>query len=423
MSTAKAYALQPFMWSVGSVAGSALGGFTAQPAKYYPQIFSPDGLFGKFPYLLPNLLSVAVIMVAFILGALFLEETNPALKTPKEEPTKTIANDEANERTPLNTHRHLSAHMNRERRDSTMSHATHYSSTAPFFSASVPMLTDPNIDLRRASIASLRSSVLFRPSISNLRAQAAASVFEEDSDSEGEESNTGSANSKVSTLWKSAIWNRGVVYWTIALWILCYHTMAFSSLLPIYLLDDPQAGPSQFDLKGGIGQTLPDVGVVLAVNSVVSLVIQGFLFPLYVERVGVYYSTVSALIAAPVVYAIVPFCSLLSHPMIGVYGVLVAQSLFSNLSYPTLLILIKNACSSTHVLGRVNGIAMSGCSGARTLAPPIAGIFYSTFGSAGAWWCTAVAAIVGLVELYFAPRTEAAREAADEEARDIYDPK
>lgn len=401
------------MWSVGSIAGSALGGFTAQPAKFYPQIFSPDGLFGKFPYLLPNLVSIAVIVVAFVLGALYLEETNPALKSDSTEPPKLNLPREADERTPLH------AHVHRARRDSTMSHATNYSATAPFFSAQVPMLTDPNIDLRRASIASLRSSVLFRPSIQNLRAEAA--VFEDED--EDQESTAGSANTNQSTIWKSQIWTRGVIYWTIALWILCYHTMAFSSLLPIYLLDDPQAERSRFDLRGGLGQTLPDVGVVLAVNSVISLVIQGFLFPIYVEKVGVYASTVSALVMAPFVYAIVPFSSLLAHPTIGIYVSLLLQSLFANLSYPTLLILIKNACSSSQVLGRVNGIAMSGCSGARTIAPPLAGIFYSTFGSAGAWWITALAAVVGLVELYFAPRTEASRAAVEEEARDIYDPK
>ena len=54
--------------------------------------------------------------------------------------------------------------------------------------------------------------------------------------------------------------------------------------------------------------------------------------------------------------------------------------------YPCLLIELKNAIPSSLVLGKVNGLAMSASSGARTIAALLSGIIYSAGGSAAAWW-------------------------------------
>ncbi|XP_027114248.1 protein ZINC INDUCED FACILITATOR-LIKE 1 isoform X1 [Coffea arabica] len=42
-------------WAIGLIIGPALGGFLAQPAEKYPAIFSPNSIFGRFPYFLPCL--------------------------------------------------------------------------------------------------------------------------------------------------------------------------------------------------------------------------------------------------------------------------------------------------------------------------------------------------------------------------------
>jgi hypothetical protein len=75
----------PFMWSMGTIIGPVIGGTLARPAIYYPSIFASDGLFGRFPYLLPNLVCAALILVAMIQGYCFLEETHPDLQQHKEE--------------------------------------------------------------------------------------------------------------------------------------------------------------------------------------------------------------------------------------------------------------------------------------------------------------------------------------------------
>ncbi|KMU79408.1 hypothetical protein CISG_07839 [Coccidioides immitis RMSCC 3703] len=70
-----------------------------------------------------------------------------------------------------------------------------------------------------------------------------------------------------------------------------------------------------------------------------------------------------------------------------------------------LLILIKQASPSNSVLGKINGLAASAGAAARTIAPPIAGYLY-TVGSrvrftGVAWWASALAAIVGALQLWF----------------------
>ncbi|KAF6163899.1 hypothetical protein GIB67_024754 [Kingdonia uniflora] len=61
-------------WGVGLIVGPSVGGFFAQPADKYPDIFSQDSLFGRFPYFLPCLcMSVFAAFVAIV--CIWLPET------------------------------------------------------------------------------------------------------------------------------------------------------------------------------------------------------------------------------------------------------------------------------------------------------------------------------------------------------------
>ncbi|GFP93945.1 protein zinc induced facilitator-like 1 [Phtheirospermum japonicum] len=56
-------------WGTGLIIGPALGGYLAQPAEKFPGIFASDSLFGRFPYLLPCL--VTSLFAAFVTVACF----------------------------------------------------------------------------------------------------------------------------------------------------------------------------------------------------------------------------------------------------------------------------------------------------------------------------------------------------------------
>lgn len=62
-------------WSIGVVVGPGLSGILAEPATHYPRTFSESGLFGRFPYLLPNIAVSSWASVSLILVHMFLGET------------------------------------------------------------------------------------------------------------------------------------------------------------------------------------------------------------------------------------------------------------------------------------------------------------------------------------------------------------
>lgn len=64
----KAYAIMPAVWSIGTIAGPAIGG-----------LFAEQPVFGstRFPFLLPNIICAGLMVLSIIAGVLFLNETHP----------------------------------------------------------------------------------------------------------------------------------------------------------------------------------------------------------------------------------------------------------------------------------------------------------------------------------------------------------
>ncbi|KAI0478070.1 major facilitator superfamily domain-containing protein [Xylaria cf. heliscus] len=377
-----AYASQPFVWTLGGIIGSAMGGFLAQPATFYPSLFPADGIFGRYPYLLPNLVSVVVVVLAIIQGIIFLEETNPRgtlfhgnAKEATEADVAVAEDDDdsrVDERTPL-TRGHRIQHPR----------ISAVSERPVILEEGLPVAVEQSFDLRRTSFGTVHS-IQFTP---EARANAGSSPNKT-------EEYTGPA------------FNFTIIMLTIALVLMSYHQMAFATLLPTHLLDHPAAPRGQLDLIGGLGYTVHDVGVYLAVNGILGLLIQGLIFPIFVDRVGVWYSFVWMVVLYPSSYLVMPFISAVSASLQspGIYLSMVLQSFFGIILIPTALILIKNATPSSTVLGRVNGLAMSGCCLARTISPPVVGIIYAAGGSAAAWFSCAGVAVLGILQLFWVPR-------------------
>lgn len=92
---AKAYAVMPFVWSIGTIIGrktkirplpppppmltitASIGGYFSEPAQNFPSVFSPTGLFARFPYLLPNLICASLLLLSIIMAYFLLDETHP----------------------------------------------------------------------------------------------------------------------------------------------------------------------------------------------------------------------------------------------------------------------------------------------------------------------------------------------------------
>ncbi|KAL8408632.1 hypothetical protein RB594_007177 [Gaeumannomyces avenae] len=367
-----AYAVQPFVWSLGTIIGSAMGGFLAHPVKSYPGRFDEDGLWGRYPYLLPNLVAFVCVVTAVILGIFFLDETrewDEDVAVPDRDSAVDDTDVDADETTPLR-------HGGQTR--------TSLESTPMFVESSLPLPIDEhNVDLRRSSFGTMHS---IKPV------------------SDGE-IGPGDVVTDLAKK-KESPFNFTVLMLCFLLLIFSYHQMGSQSLLPTHLLDEPLLPRGQLDLKGGLGYTAPDVGVYLAVNGFLGLFIQAVIFPIFVERVGVWHSLVWMVLLYPLGYLIPPFLSLLFEPAFSsaIYLSLTLQSFCGIIIFPVTLILLKEAAPSMADLGKINGLAMSGACLARTIAPPIVGLVYSVGGSGVAWFSVIGVALFGIVQLLWVPR-------------------
>ncbi len=74
-------------------AGSLVGGLLSRPAKNYPSLFSESGFFGRFPYLLPNLVCGFLLLIGLITSILFIKENRFKYKElSSEEESKSSSN-------------------------------------------------------------------------------------------------------------------------------------------------------------------------------------------------------------------------------------------------------------------------------------------------------------------------------------------
>ena len=80
----RAYSIMPFVWCLGSIIGPAMGGALAMPCEAYPWLFPRGTIFEKYPFLLPNLVCVGVLLMGITIGLLFLEETHAELKSRRD---------------------------------------------------------------------------------------------------------------------------------------------------------------------------------------------------------------------------------------------------------------------------------------------------------------------------------------------------
>ncbi|KAK8064401.1 TCR1-like protein [Apiospora phragmitis] len=362
----KAYATQPFVWTLGGIIGSAMGGFLAQPARFYPDLFPADGLFGRYPYLLPNLVAVAVVVLAIVQGLFFLEETNPrsarkanAAADNADDGAAVVDDDDADQRG--------------DRGAPTLLLVSTSLSRPQFIEEGLPVPVQPNFDLRRSSFGTVHAAIrVGHGSTTTAATDTNAEVMREQQQEAAEGS--GSSNG-------------------------LRHAAADAPPGPARA--GLFSGGGRLDLRGGLGYTVHDVGVYLP------------RLPPFVDRVGVWRSFVAMVVLYPLAYIVMPFVS--AFPGGGqqsafVYLALVLQSVFGIIAIPCALILLKDATPSPRVLGRVNGAAMSGCCLARTVGPPLVGVIYAAGGSAAAWFSCAGCAVLGVVQLGWVPRSRQARD-------------
>ncbi|TKA72580.1 hypothetical protein B0A55_07224 [Friedmanniomyces simplex] len=383
----KAYAIMPFVWSIGVILGPTIGGYFATPAKNFPSTFVDIELFRRFPYLLPNLICTALMVVSIIAGWLCLEETHPDMQS-----WSTPAH-VADERTPI---------QSRTPRTSML-------------------VTQGPMSIPAVNLTQPESYGTFNR------------VSEEAVEEEWNVRPDGSARPPTDNETSGSKWlTRRVAMLMVALGIFTFHSMTYDHLMPIFFQDERVPGSlatittpigTQYgSFAGGLGLTIQQCGVILAFNGIIAIFIQGIIFPLFASCFGIWATFIFVTVLHPIAYFLVPWLALLPENLLlpGIYMCLLVRNLLSILAYPILLILIKEASPSPRTMGSLNGLAASTGAACRTLASPIAGLLYGVGDriefTALAWWASALVAVIGAIQLITVKR---ARSGPQHEVRPV----
>ena len=350
----------PFVWSIGTILGPCIGGTLADPHEAWPNAFPLGSLFQRYPYLLPNLVCAALLLVSIVLGIFLLEETHPDMQPRVSLPADTYVSEET-----------------------------------PLIQTS-DAVKQPAFDVRSSTYGSVRGL-------------------------HGESSPMQETEEK--SVWPIKVWNKRVVGLIVALSIFTYHSMTYDHLMPIFFEDDrvtaligQNSGTFPFYTPGGLGLSPRDVGMIMAVNGVIALLVQAVIFPIAAERVGVYKLFLIVTVLHPIAYFIVPFLLLAPQSLLypSIYLCFAVRNVLSIILYPLLLILIKEATPTASALGKVNGLTASAGAACRMIAPPIAGFLYA-YGSkmdctALAWYGSVLVAMAGAVQCFSVPRAHSVSE-------------
>ncbi|KAI1809011.1 major facilitator superfamily domain-containing protein [Poronia punctata] len=348
----RAFAVMPFVWSIGTIIGPAIGGIFADPHRTWPGYFAEHSCFARFPYLLPNVICAILLLFSIILGWLLLEETHPEMQP------RVVLQD-----------------------------GRYTAEETPLLETS-DALKQPAVDLRSETYGTFGSRGIDQPTLDGSHLH------------ECDKRQTG-------------IFQKKILAPIISLSIFTYHSMTYDHLMPIFF-EDKRGGPGAmiatgfnlFYSPGGLGLSMQAVGVILAANGVIALFVQIIIFPLAAEKIGIFKLFLIVTILHPVVYLIVPGLIYVPERMLfpAIYICLAVRNILSIVLYPLLLILIKEATPNPDMLGKVNGLAASAGAACRMVAPPVAGYLYS-FGSqvdctALAWYGSALVAAVGSVQCF-----------------------
>lgn len=350
----------PFVWSIGTIIGPAIGGTLARPAQTMPSIFSPTCVFAKFPYLLPNLVCAGLLLLSVVFGYFFLIETHPDMQG-----------------------------------EAVSASVESSAESAPLISSGATAVAGDELPgetygtFNTVEITEEKTWMLNADGSS--RPPSFSSVEDE-----------------------PKIFTRKIVMIVVALGIFTYHSMTYDHLLPIFLQDErirPSGPMSPLSIPGGLGFSTQKVGIIMSINGVSALFIQAIVFPLFASWLGLWKTFVIVTVLHPIAYFIVPFLALLPQNLLsaGVLTCITIRNFTSILAYPALLIFLKEAVTCPSTLGKVNGLAASAGAASRTLAPPLAGYLYgigTAIGFTGlAWWASSVVAIVGAFQILAMKRT------------------
>ncbi|KAL4880247.1 major facilitator superfamily domain-containing protein [Aspergillus karnatakaensis] len=374
----RAYSIMPFVWCLGSIIGPAMGGALSQPCDNYPGLFARGTIFEKFPFLLPNLVCVVILVTGVVVGLLFLEETHPEKK-----------------------HRR-----------------------------------DVGLELGNWLVGRCWGSGVQAVEVADAKADAAGSDYFDDFDemappayrsteaspqlSPVKELDNISDDDDIEKQMRGGFggtpkaFTKQVVFNIVAYGILAYHSVSFDQLMPVFL-STPKSEEEPilpFKFTGGLGLSTKTIGLMLAVQGVYSMIAQLWLFPFVVRHFGTLRTFRFVLLVWPPLYLLVPYLILLPEKlqMTAAYIALICKITLHVIAFPSTAILLANAAPSSKVLGSINGAAASTASLSRAFGPSVTGFLHSKGLDSGysviSWWACGIVCTIGAIQSFCIDESE-----------------
>ncbi|KAL2871890.1 MFS transporter [Aspergillus lucknowensis] len=377
----RAYSIMPFVWCLGSILGPAMGGALSQPCDNYPSLFSRGTIFGRFPFLLPNLVCVVILVSGVVVGLLFLEETHPEKKHRRDRGLE-LGNWLVDKCWGSGVQ---SAEALDVKADAVGSgYFNDYDETAP------PAYRSTETSPRLCAVIEV-------------------DTLSDDDDVEKQMDGRSGGTPKAFT--------RQVIFIIIAYGILAYHSVSFDQLMPVFLSTPKSSGnvTLPFKFTGGLGLSTKTIGFMLAVQGVYSMIAQLWLFPFVVRHFGTLRTFRFVLLVWPPLYLLVPYLILLPEKlqMTAAYVALICKITFHVIAFPSSAILLANAAPSSKVLGSINGAAASTASLSRAFGPSVTGFLHSKGLDSGysviSWWACGIVCTIGAIQSFWMEESESQR--------------
>ncbi|KAK3376112.1 major facilitator superfamily domain-containing protein [Lasiosphaeria ovina] len=379
---AKAFSLVTFIRSLGNLIGPVLGGLLADPVARYPGVFWLDStwnLWGKFPYLLPNLVIALLQTLTLCVTFLCLRETHPRF-------------------------------------------ASRYDVGLVAGRRVVRMLRWRSAGKDYAYIP-LSGSGIDRESQAPEEPERQRSVEETSDDAQTE-----TLDDPVKTP-SAQTFTRQIILQVLSLSLLAFHKVSSDSITGTFLALEPsptgdyqQQGNSTTpsatvyhrslslpQAKGGFGFNTQTIGAMFLSEAVVRVVVQATLVPLLVSRLGALRAFRLVLVIYPAAYLLTPFLpGMRVRPPLRLAALLLDLWLkvaLSSTGYVCSAILVTNTAPADGTLARINGAAASLSCLARSVGPLLTGKLFAFGLRLGhlevAFWTLGAVALLGAIESLF----------------------
>jgi MFS family permease len=346
----KAFLLLPLVFNSGMVAGLAFGGCLANPVENLPWLFGPNGIFNfgrnaegvewtlLYPYALPAMLNVSMLIFALILSFFWLRESLPEKEGE----------------------------------------------------------SDFGIRYGRSLLKIVKRTFL-RGSMKEYTPIALDDL--DDPATKDEESKPTGGRPPALRPPRAAIkttWTREVICALVSFCLLPLHNGAFMHIFPVFLSNPRQdnINASLFYFNGGLGLHSPSIGLWLSFFGVCGILLQLFIYPRMQARIGTLGNFRVSLYIFPITYALAPFLALL--PSTGLFrwiclGLIAwSQIMARTLAIPSTVILLTQSAPAKNVLGTIHGAGNMFSSLARAIGPALGGWIFASgidHGMVGAgWW-------------------------------------